>query len=105
MNIICEYIKHHIRLWYMAAFFLDRHSVLACPGCGLVGRKKVEFQTQYQSVIAMCPRCTAKWGVPPVVPAAQWHIKGLAEFEEEQQTKELAAAVLAQKQRLEVNRE
>jgi hypothetical protein len=43
--------------------------------------------------------------VPPVVPAAQWHIKGLAEFEEEQQTKELAAAVLAQKQRLEVNRE
>jgi hypothetical protein len=65
----------------------------------------VEFQNQYQSVVATCPRCTAKWGIPPVVAAVQWQLKGLAEFEEEQQAKELQAAVIAQKKRLEVNRE
>jgi len=102
---IWEYIKHHAKQWYMVTFYVDRHSVLACPGCGLVGPKKVEFQNQYQSVVATCPRCTAKWGVTPVVAAAQWQLKGLAEFEEEQQAKELQAAVIAQKKRLEVNRE
>jgi hypothetical protein len=105
MGAIWEYVKFHARQWYMLTFFVDRHSVLGCPGCGLIGPKKVEFQIQYQSVIATCPRCTAKWGVPPVVPAPQWQVQGLAEFEEEQSAKELEVMVAAQKKTLGVTRE
>jgi hypothetical protein len=99
--LIWQYILFHLRLWYHSTFTPDKFATVACPGCGLVGPKKLRFLNSYQRVIGHCPRCDAEWGIDPAVPHDKWLVQGLAEWQEEQDAKELEKLRAEQKAKLE----
>jgi hypothetical protein len=86
---IYHYYSYQFRTAFARAFTVDKFADLLCPGCGLVGPKKLRFMPEYQKVIAICNlRCGANWGAAPVLGYDAWKIQGLADVLAEQQAVE-----------------
>jgi len=104
--LIFHFLKERLTLLYYKWFTFDPLDHVRCPGCGLVGRKRLRFVESYAQLILTCPRCAAQWGHDTVMPykvsdTEGWFIQGLGEFMQELEGKELEKAIAEQKAKLE----
>jgi hypothetical protein len=87
--LLLNYFITQVRYWYHRLLTPDPHKGPRCPGCGLIGKKKVKFSHVYTKVLLTCPRCVAVWGVDPVVPYSAWLVKDYQEILDEQGAEEI----------------
>lgn len=104
--LIFHFFKEWITLLYFKLLTFDPLNHVRCPGCGLVGRKRMQFVEAYEQLILTCPRCSSRWGRDTVMPYKVddihgWFIQGLGEKMQELEAKELEKAIAEQKARLE----